>query len=76
MLNKMSKGKLSSILFRSYFNRFYLLFHESEHIFSFPFLGVLKGKLAIPVNRKGMNTVSVHILVRTIKQSFRHLLTR
>ena len=70
-LNEMSKRKTSNHL-----NRLYLLFHESEHVFGFPFLGVPKGKLAISVNHKGMNTVSVDILVRTIHESLGHLLTR
>ena len=38
--------------FGSYLNRSYLLFHESQHVFSFPFLGVLKGKLAISETEK------------------------
>ena len=63
-------------LISRYWNRFYLLFHESQHVFGFPFLGVLKGKLAISANRKGMNTVSVDILVGTMKKSFRHIPTR
>ena len=57
----------------SHFNtafKIFLLLHKSEHILRFPFLGVLKGKFAISVSIKGINTVSRGSLKKKKKQDY------
>ena len=51
-------AKYDTSHFNAAFKKIILLLHKSEHILRFPFLGVLKGKFAISVSIKGINTVS------------------